>query len=62
MKPDTVVTAIELLVILLGLAAPGVGAFVGAYVWRRAGGLVGLFAGYFIPLVGGTWIGSQMTR
>jgi hypothetical protein len=53
MKPDPLFTAIALLVILLGLAAPGACAFVGAYYWRRTGGLIGLLSGYFVPLVGG---------
>lgn len=54
--------ALMVLGLVLGLAAPGIGAFGGALFRRHLGGLVGLFVGYVTALTLGFWTVAQMTR
>jgi hypothetical protein len=48
--------------VLLVLAGPGIGGFLGAAKWGVRGGLTGLFAAYFSGLWFMVWIMMQMTR
>lgn len=62
MKPDSPFAVFVDVVALAALAAPGIAAFVGAWFWARRGGLIGLFVGYFTPLIGASWLMAEGSR